>query len=53
MDFGSQQLNIWLHRVSEAGVVVPNLPKALIRDLFSSFAKTKVSREAMETVIEA
>ncbi|CAO3659803.1 unnamed protein product [Umbelopsis vinacea] len=40
-------------KVSEAGVVVPNLPKALIKDLFSSFAKTKVSREALEAVMEA
>ncbi|KAI8575971.1 hypothetical protein K450DRAFT_259234 [Umbelopsis ramanniana AG] len=40
-------------KVSEAGVVVPNLPKALIKDLFSSFSRTKVSREALETVMEA
>lgn len=46
-------LNIYFFRVSEAGVVVPNLPKALIKDLFSSFSRTKVSREALETVMEA
>ncbi|KAG2185385.1 hypothetical protein INT44_002176 [Umbelopsis vinacea] len=40
-------------KVSEAGVVVPNLPKALIKDLFSSFSRTKVSREALETIMEA
>ncbi|KAH8553060.1 centromere kinetochore component CENP-T-domain-containing protein [Umbelopsis sp. PMI_123] len=42
-----------VQKVSEAGIVVPNLPKALVKDLFSSFARSKVSREALETVMEA
>ncbi|KAG2181266.1 hypothetical protein INT43_008849 [Umbelopsis isabellina] len=40
-------------KISEAGVVIPSLPKVLIRDLFQSFSKSKVSREALDSVIEA
>ncbi|KAJ2964123.1 hypothetical protein NQZ79_g957 [Umbelopsis isabellina] len=40
-------------KISEAGVVIPSLPKVLIRDLFQSFSKSKVSREALDCVIEA
>ncbi|CAG8468392.1 10804_t:CDS:2 [Ambispora leptoticha] len=39
-------------RFSAAGIPVPNLPKVLVKQIFTMFAKTKVSNDAMEAVFE-
>ncbi|CAG8497004.1 2394_t:CDS:2 [Ambispora gerdemannii] len=39
-------------RLSAVGIPVPNLPKALVKQIFTMFVKTKVSKDAMEGVFE-